>query len=109
MCRRNGLRRKVTVLVNPGNIAQTEATLLEVRGADGLVVDPNYKGKGLQLQFTVEDDGVFTTPWSATVTRLSRDVGEYMCRRPERKPPHKGVRGCSFKPFPALVSRLRDR
>ena len=68
MCRRNGLRRKVTVLVNPGNIAQTEATLLEVRGADGLVVDPNYKGKGLQLQFTVEDDGVFTTPWSATVT-----------------------------------------
>lgn len=30
MCRRNGLRRKVTVLVNPGNIAQTEATLLEV-------------------------------------------------------------------------------
>ena len=23
--------------------------------------DPNYKGKALQLQFTVEDDGVFTT------------------------------------------------
>jgi hypothetical protein len=37
-------------------------------GADGLVVDPNYKGNGLQLQFTVEDDGAFTTPWSATVT-----------------------------------------
>ena len=33
MCRRNGLRRKVTVLVNPGNIGQTEATLLEVRDA----------------------------------------------------------------------------
>jgi hypothetical protein len=29
---------------------------------------PNYKGKGLQLQFTVEDDGAFTTPWSATMT-----------------------------------------
>jgi hypothetical protein len=30
--------------------------------------DPNYKGKGLQLQFTVEDIGVFTMPWSAIVT-----------------------------------------
>jgi hypothetical protein len=34
----------------------------------GLVRDPNYRGKGLQLHFTVEDDGVFTMPWSATVT-----------------------------------------
>jgi hypothetical protein len=34
----------------------------------GLVRDLDYKGKGLQLHFTVEDDGVFTTPWSATVT-----------------------------------------
>jgi hypothetical protein len=31
-------------------------------------VDPNYAGKGLQLEFTVEDDGVFTMPWSATIT-----------------------------------------
>jgi hypothetical protein len=30
--------------------------------------DPNYRGKHLQLQFTVEDEGVFTTPWSATIT-----------------------------------------
>jgi hypothetical protein len=30
--------------------------------------DPNYRGKHLQLQFTVEDEGVFTTPWSATMT-----------------------------------------
>jgi hypothetical protein len=29
---------------------------------------PNYQGKGLQLQFIVEDEGVFTTPWSATLT-----------------------------------------
>ena len=34
----------------------------------GVDVDPNYKGKGLQLQFTVEDEGVFTMPWSATIT-----------------------------------------
>jgi hypothetical protein len=26
------------------------------------------QGKGLQLEFTVDDDGVFTTPWSATIT-----------------------------------------
>src|SRR5215468_3917309 len=25
--------------------------------ADGIAVDPDYKGKGLQLQFTVEDEG----------------------------------------------------
>ncbi len=31
-------------------------------------IDPDYKGKHLQLQFTVEDEGVFTTPWSATMT-----------------------------------------
>jgi hypothetical protein len=31
-------------------------------------VDLNYRGKHLQLLFTVEDPGVFTTPWSATVT-----------------------------------------
>jgi hypothetical protein len=31
-------------------------------------VDLNYRGKHLQLMFTVEDNTVFTTPWSATVT-----------------------------------------
>ena len=31
-------------------------------------IDPNYRGKVLQLQFTVEDDGVFTMPWSASIT-----------------------------------------
>jgi hypothetical protein len=30
--------------------------------------DRNYRGKHLQIQFTVEDKGAFTTPWSATVT-----------------------------------------
>jgi hypothetical protein len=38
-------------------------------GADaGSSPDPNYRGKHLQLQFTVEDEGVFTTPWTATIT-----------------------------------------
>ena len=31
-------------------------------------LNPNDTGKHLQLYFTVEDPGVFTTPWSATVT-----------------------------------------
>jgi hypothetical protein len=31
-------------------------------------IDRNYRGKHLQLQFTVEDEGVFTVPWSATIT-----------------------------------------
>ncbi len=30
--------------------------------------DPNDSGKYLQLQFTIEDEGVFTTPWTATMT-----------------------------------------
>ena len=30
--------------------------------------DPAYRGKYLQLLFTVEDPGVFTTKWSATIT-----------------------------------------
>ena len=34
----------------------------------GVIVDRNYRGKYLQLLFTVEDEGVFTTPWSATIT-----------------------------------------
>jgi hypothetical protein len=30
--------------------------------------NPNSRGKYLQLQFTVEDKGVFATPWTATMT-----------------------------------------
>jgi hypothetical protein len=60
--------------------------------------DLNYRGKHLQLKFTVEDEGVFTTPWSATITygrppmRDGRGPGgaEYVCaentRSPGRKP-----------------------
>jgi hypothetical protein len=38
--------------------------------------DPNYRGKLLQLQFTVEDEGVFTTPWSGVIT-YGRPLGEW--------------------------------
>ena len=35
----------------------------------------NARGKYLQLQFTVEDKNVFTTPWSATMTYRSGGDG----------------------------------
>jgi hypothetical protein len=34
----------------------------------GANFDDGYRGKVLQLQFTVEDEGVFTMPWTATIT-----------------------------------------
>ncbi len=37
-------------------------------------VDRSYRGTFLQLKFTVEDAGVFTTPWSATMTYQPRAV-----------------------------------
>jgi hypothetical protein len=45
-------------------------------------VDFNYRGKGLQVQFTVEDSGAFTRPWSSGVTyrRASvTELGEIAC------------------------------
>jgi hypothetical protein len=41
---------------------------------NGPAVDTGYKGKGLRIEVTIEDEGAFTTPWSATVTfRRARD------------------------------------
>jgi hypothetical protein len=43
--------------------------------------NPNYKGPGLLLEFTVEDPGRFTTPWSARIT-YRRPLGrwpEFVC------------------------------
>jgi hypothetical protein len=47
----------------------------------GAEVDPAYMGRGLQLQFMVEDEGVFTMPWSATVTyrRALDEPQELVC------------------------------
>jgi hypothetical protein len=50
--------------------------------AEGWVPDPSYMGKGLQLRFTVEDEGAFTTPWSATITYRRPPLTEwreYIC------------------------------
>ena len=47
----------------------------------GLIIDPNYRGKALQLEFTVEDPGVFTMPWSASMTyrRAAGAWPEFVC------------------------------
>ncbi len=44
-------------------------------------VDPDYKGKGLQVQFTIEDPKVLTAPLSATVTyrRIRGPWTEQIC------------------------------
>jgi hypothetical protein len=44
-------------------------------------LEPDYRGKHLQLHFTVDDNGVFAMPWSATIT-YQRGFGEwreYVC------------------------------
>jgi hypothetical protein len=38
---------------------------------------PNYRGRYLQLQFTVDDEGAFTTPWTATMT-YGRSRGDWV-------------------------------
>ena len=50
--------------------AQNEKEYGRVDGpnGNGVFYDPDYKGPGLQLEFTVEDPNVFTAPWSQVVT-----------------------------------------
>ena len=47
-------------------------------GDPGFRRNPDDKGEGLQLEFTVEDDGVFTMPWSATVSYRAFGSGREM-------------------------------
>jgi hypothetical protein len=46
------------------------------RGLNAIDFDPEYKGKHLQLEITVEDENVFTTPWKAVVT-YGRPIGQW--------------------------------
>jgi hypothetical protein len=49
--------------------------------ASGIAVDPDYRGKALQIEVTVDDPNVFTTPWKALVTyqRAASEWPEYIC------------------------------
>ena len=55
--------------------------------ANGVFIDFDDRGKGLQLQFTVEDANVFTTPWSAVVTyrRAGSQWQEQVCAENTRE------------------------
>ena len=46
-----------------------------------VAVDPDYKGRGLQLQFTIEDPKVLTAPLSAAITyrRIKGSWAEQIC------------------------------
>lgn len=48
---------------------------------NGVGIDPDYRGRALQVRFTVEDENVFTVPWSAASTywRISGDWVERVC------------------------------
>jgi len=51
------------------------------------LVDFAYKGKGLQAEFTVDDQKVFTAPWSALVTwRRAQPWEERVCAENPRDP-----------------------
>jgi hypothetical protein len=58
------------------------------RASGGAEFDRNYRGKVLQLHFTVEDENVFTMPWTATITYRPH-VGiwtDLMCAENPREP-----------------------
>jgi len=61
--------------------------------ADGVAVDPDYKGKALQIQFTVEDPNILRAPWSATSTysKALSPWAEYVCA----ENPHRDFGGLS--------------
>ena len=46
------------------------------RSDPGFARNPAYKGKGLELQFTVQDADVFTMPWSARII-YQRPLGDW--------------------------------
>ena len=43
---------------------------VDTANGNGVYIDFDYRGKGLQLEFKVEDPNVFTMPWGAKVTYL---------------------------------------
>jgi len=48
---------------------------------NGVAVNPNYKGKGVQIELIVVDEGAFRMPWSAAITfrRSSEEWRERVC------------------------------
>jgi len=54
-----------------------QRNIRRIPGSDpGFAPNPNYRGQGLQLDFTVEDAGAFTMPWSASIS-YRRPLGQW--------------------------------
>ena len=51
--------------------------LAEKESARRPLLDPGYRGHGVQLEFVVEDQKMFTMPWSATITYLKRQLTDW--------------------------------
>jgi len=47
---------------------EKENLFLPPGAGNGAEFEPDYRGNVLQLHFTVEDEGSFTMPWTATIT-----------------------------------------
>jgi hypothetical protein len=58
------------------------------RASGGGEFDAKYRGKVLQLHFTVEDENVFTIPWSATITYrpIASPRTDLICAENPREP-----------------------
>jgi hypothetical protein len=57
--------------------ARGQRNIRRIPGSDpGFAPDPGYRGQGLQLDFTVEDAGAFTMPWSASIS-YRRPLGQW--------------------------------
>jgi hypothetical protein len=63
--------------VNAAKQAEERGQRESFHGSEGSwsCAQPGHKGNGLQLEFTVEDDGVFTKPWSAAVSYRAKASG----------------------------------
>jgi hypothetical protein len=70
-----------------GAIERNRKENFEPPGYGGAPYDPNDRGKVLLLHFAVEDEGVFTTPWTSTIT-YRRSTGpwtELICAENRRE------------------------
>jgi hypothetical protein len=70
-----------------GAIERNRKENFEPPGYGGAPYDPKDRGKVLLLHFTVEDEGVFTTPWTSTIT-YRRSTGpwtELICAENRRE------------------------
>jgi hypothetical protein len=89
--------------------AWDERSEREYRGGErsdpGFARNPGYKGKGLQLEFTVEDEGVFTTRWSARIITSVRWANGRKWPAPKTRTDFSRERKPRFRLRTSLISK----